>query len=198
MIQREILDADATDHSAIIATLSDAFMTDPAFGYIVPDAFARAKMLPRFFALMVRDDSNKGTIMRSSNDEAAALWRSPGNAKDNTPKTIALLISMIRLFGFGLGRAGQVADALESHLPSGRYHYLHFVGVRAASQGKGWGGAIIREGIKRADADGLPCWLETSTPENVGLYQRLGFATRNEWDVGKKGLHFWGMMRDPQ
>jgi ribosomal protein S18 acetylase RimI-like enzyme len=88
-----------------------------------------------------------------------------------------------------------VADAIAAHLPDGRYHYLHFVGVKSAHQGKGWGGAIIREGLARADAEGLPTWLETATPENVPLYERLGFVTQVEWDIPKGGPHFWGMMR---
>ena len=45
-----------------------------------------------------------------------------------------------------------------------------------------------------ADAEGLPSWLETATPENVPLYERLGFVTQVEWDV-PGGPHFWGMMR---
>jgi ribosomal protein S18 acetylase RimI-like enzyme len=195
MIERTILAADAAQHQAVTATLSDAFMTDPALAYIVPDKAARAKALPKLFALLVADDSRAGSVMRSGNDEAAALWRNPGMAKDSGGTGFGLIVNMVRIFGFALPRASTVADALAAHLPDGRYHYLHFVGVRSAHQGKGWGGAIIREGLARADADRLPTWLETATPENVTLYQRLGFVTQVEWDIPKGGPHFWGMMR---
>lgn len=197
MIERQIINAKATEHAAVIATLSDAFMTDPALNYIVPDETARAKALPKLFALLVADDANAGTVMRSGNDEAAGLWRRPGMAKDARGTNLMLIWNMLQIFGFGILRASSVGDALEAHLPEGRYHYLHFVGVRGEHQGKGWGGAIIREGLARADADGLPTWLETATRENVGLYQRLGFVTQVEWDVPKGGPHFWGMMRQP-
>ena len=195
MIEKAILKATAEQHQAVIATLSDAFMTDPALTYIVPDVAARARMLPKFFEMMVQSDSIAGTVAHSPNNEAAALWRNPGNAKDDARKTLGLLVTMFRLFGFALPRAARVGDSLEAHLPNGRYHYLHFVGVRTADQGKGWGGAILRNGLARADAEGVPCWLETATPENVSLYQRLGFTTHVEWDVPKGGPHFWGMMR---
>jgi ribosomal protein S18 acetylase RimI-like enzyme len=197
MIEKPILSATAQQHPAVIATLSDAFMTDPALTYIVPDQTARAKALPKLFALLVADDSKAGSVMRSSNDEAATLWRNPGVAKDSGGAGLSLILNMIRIFGFALPRASTVADALAAHLPDERYHYLHFVGVRSAHQGKGWGGAIIRDGLSRADADGLPTWLETATPENVPLYQRLGFVTQVEWDIPNGGPHFWGMMRQP-
>lgn len=197
MIERPIAQAATSDHPSVIATLSDAFITDPALSYIVPNETARAKMLPKLFALLVPDDAKSGTVMRSGNDEAAALWRNPGMAKDAGGTSLALMWNMLRIFGLAIPRASTVADAIATHLPDGRYHYLHFVGVRSAHQGKGWGGAIIREGLARADADGLPTWLETATPENVPLYQRLGFVTQVEWDIPKGGPHFWGMMRHP-
>jgi ribosomal protein S18 acetylase RimI-like enzyme len=195
VIEKAIYRANASQHQAVIATLSDAFMTDPALAYIVPDQHARGKALPKLFALLVADDCMAGSVMRSGDDEAAALWRNPGMAKDSGGAGLALIFNMIRIFGFALPRASTVGDALTAHLPEGRYHYLHFVGVRSAHQGKGWGGAIIREGLAHADADGLPTWLETATPENVPLYQRLGFVTQVEWDIPKGGPHFWGMMR---
>ena len=61
------------------------------------------------------------------------------------------------------------------------------------SIGQAFGGRIIRAQTAMADAEGLPCWLETATPENVPLYERLGFVTQVEWDVPGGGPHFWGM-----
>lgn len=197
MIERPIYEATAADHQSVITTLSDAFMTDPALSFIVPDEAARARMLPKLFAYLVPDDAKAGRAMRSGHDEAAALWRDPGMAKDAGGTSLALIWNMLRIFGMASPRAGIMADSLAAHLPDGRYHYLHFVGVRGAHQGKGWGGMIIREGLTRADADGLPKWLETATPENVLLYERLGFVTQVEWDIPKGGPHFWGMMRAP-
>jgi ribosomal protein S18 acetylase RimI-like enzyme len=195
MIDRSISEAAAEEHPAVVTTLADAFLYDPAIAYIIADETARARMLPKLFATMVAADSKAGRVMRSEKDEAAALWRNPGMAKGSGGAGLSMIFNMLRIFGFALPRASRMADALSANLPEGRYHYLHFVGVRSAHQGKGWGGAIIREGLARADADGLPTWLETATPENVPLYQRLGFVTQVEWDIPKGGPHFWGMMR---
>ena len=56
-------------------------------------------------------------------------------------------------------------------------------------------GQAIRAGLAEAARLGVPAVLETATPANVGLYQRLGFATRSEWDVAGGGPHFWTMTR---
>ena len=56
---------------------------------------------------------------------------------------------MLRIFGFALPRAMRVVEGIDKNRPKGDFWYLHFVGVRPAHQGKGWGGRIIREGLAR-------------------------------------------------
>jgi hypothetical protein len=49
-----------------------------------------------------------------------------------------------------------------------------------------------------ADEQGLPCYLETETPENVAYYRHHGFEVRSEWHVAtadSDGPHMWGMLR---
>ena len=107
------------------------------------------------------------------------------------------VIPLVATFGTALPRGLKVQGSIDAHRPKGRFWYLHYVGVRPAAQGKGHGGRIIRAQTGLADAQRLPCWLETATPANVALYERLGFVTQVEWDVPGGGPHFWGMMREP-
>lgn len=103
---------------------------------------------------------------------------------------------MLQVFGSAIGKGIAISNALDAHHPKGfPFWYLHFVGVRPDFQGKGWGGSIIREGLKRAAGEGLPAYLETATPQNVPLYLRLGFEIVEEWDVPDGGPHFWSMLR---
>ena len=88
-----------------------------------------------------------------------------------------------------------LGDAVEAHFPSDPFWYLHIAGVDPARQGRGLGGASIRAGLARCDADGVPAYLETATESNVGLYARLGFELTGEWSVPKGGPRFWSMMR---
>ena len=180
--------------SALVETLALAFQTDPALSWILPDPDHRARALPSLFRTLVPADMRAGLALRSLGDEAAALWRAPGQAHSGMAEFLRTVIPLVATFGTALPRGLKVQGSIDAHRPKGRFWYLHYVGVRPGHQGKGHGGRIIRAQTARADAEAMPCWLETATPENVPLYERLGFVTEVEWDV-PGGPHFWGMMR---
>ncbi|MGL3821015.1 GNAT family N-acetyltransferase [Sphingopyxis sp. R3-92] len=191
----DIISADKADHPVLIETLAQAFQTDPALSWILPDAAHRARALRSLFRILVPADVRAGIALRASADEAAALWRAPGQAHGGTMEFLRTVIPLVATFGTALPRGLKAQAGIDAHRPKGRFWYLHYVGVRPEHQGKGHGGRIIRAQTAVADAEGLPCWLETATPENVPLYERLGFVTQVEWDVPGGGPHFWGMMR---
>lgn len=190
-----IMPATAAHRSELIETLSQAFQTDPALSWILPDAAHRARALRSLFCTLVPADMRAGVALRSAADEAAALWRAPGRAHSGTLEFLRTVVPLIATFGTALPRGLKVQGGIDAHRPKGHFWYFHYVGVRPAHQGKGHGGRIIRAQTAVADAEALPCWLETATPENVPLYERLGFVTQVEWDVPGGGPHFWGMMR---
>lgn len=185
------------DRTALVETLAQAFQTDPALSWIVPDPERRAAVLRGLFTVLVSADMRAGLALRTAGDEAASLWRAPGRARGHAGEFLRSLLPLVATFGWALPRALKVQGGIDAHRPKGRYWYLHYVGVRTAHQGKGHGGRIIRAQTDVADAQGLPCWLETATAINVPLYQRLGFVTQVQWDVPGGGPHFWGMMRPP-
>ena len=188
---REATDADRT---AVAAMLARAFADDPAMSYIFPDPRDRAKRLPRLFALLFDADA-PGLRLVTGDAQAATLWQRPGTAQASTMDLLRQAIPLVTTLGFALPRALRVGDALDAHAPPQRHWYLHIAGVDPAQQGKGLGGASIREGLARAAADGLPAYLETATEGNVALYQSLGFAVTSEWHVPKGGPKFWSMLR---
>lgn len=190
-----ILPARLTEAAGVVETLAQAFQTDPALSWILPDPDHRASALRSLFRTLVPADMRAGVALRSAGDEAAALWRAPGQAHGGTLEFLRTVLPLIATFGTALPRGLKVQGGIDAHRPKGGFWYLHYVGVRTAHQGKGHGGRIIRAQTAVADAEGLPCWLETATPENVPLYERLGFVTQVEWDVPGGGPHFWGMMR---
>jgi ribosomal protein S18 acetylase RimI-like enzyme len=193
---RSIQIADRGDRLALVRTLALAFQTDPAISWIFPDADLRCRRLPMMFDFLVQSDFNAGMVLRSPEHEVATLWRAPGKAESPKTELIRLAIPLLRTFGAALGRALSIADAIDAHHPRDfEFWYLHYAGVRPEHQGKGWGGTAIRAGISRAEAEGMPVYLETATATNVGLYQSLGFKTLGEWDVPKGGPHFWSMLK---
>lgn len=196
VIEKIFIGAASPDQAQVVNTLSLAFQNDPALSWIIPDAEKRRAKLPMLFDLLFKSDLPEGMILRPEGHEAAAMWRAPGTAETSLGELLASFLPMLRVFGTSIGRGLTVSNALDAHRPKGfDYWYLHFVGVRPEHQGKGWGGAIIRDGLARVASDNRPAYLETATPENVPLYQRLGFEIIEEWDVPGNGPHFWSMLR---
>ncbi|MDG4824317.1 GNAT family N-acetyltransferase [Asanoa sp. WMMD1127] len=54
--------------------------------------------------------------------------------------------------------------------------YLASMAVRPDARGRGIGGRLLAEGLRRADAAGLPTHLEASTERSRLLYLRHGFT----------------------
>ena len=76
------------------------------------------------------------------------------------------------------------------------HHYLFVLGVEPAEQGRELGKALLRSLSDRADAERLPCYLETDKPTSVALYRTAGYVVLTEADVrGVAGLHLWTMRR---
>jgi ribosomal protein S18 acetylase RimI-like enzyme len=195
VMDRTIGEASSADLGQLVETLSSAFQHDPALSWILPDSTQRRFRLPKLFDIVVRSDLSAGSALRSESCEAVTLWRAPGKAQVGLIETLLSGLGYFQTFGAALGRAKTVLRAMESHHPNGdSYWYLHYAGVRPEHQGKGWGSAAIRHGLTRAQAEGLPVYLETAKESKVALYRKLGFKLVGDWDVPKGGPHFWSML----
>jgi GNAT superfamily N-acetyltransferase len=80
----------------------------------------------------------------------------------------------------------------------GKHLYLSILGVEPSRQGQGLGSALIRPMLERADAAGLPCYLDTFQPRNVPLYQKHGFRITVEEVEPNSGVRGWGFLREPR
>jgi GNAT superfamily N-acetyltransferase len=75
--------------------------------------------------------------------------------------------------------------------------HLDSVGVEPGWQGRGIGSALIQFALGQARATNHPMLLETGTPRNVPLYQRVGFDIVEEDDAPEGGPHVWFMRFEP-
>jgi ribosomal protein S18 acetylase RimI-like enzyme len=150
-MDRSICQGSPADLTQLVDTLSSAFQHDPALSWILPDPAQRRLRLPKLFDIVVRSDLAAGSVLRSKSCEAVTLWRPPGKAHIGLMETLLSGLGYFQTFGAALGRGLAVSRVMESHHPKGiDYWYLHYGGVRPEHQGKGWGGAAIREGLTRA------------------------------------------------
>ena len=185
-----------SDIAGMAKTLAAAFQDDPSFEWIIPDATSRLKQLISFFQFIVEEDMTAGRALMSDGAKAVSLWRAPQLLKVLPLGVIRSNIAFLRILGFSLLNGARVANAMATHHPNFPHWYLRYLSVAPEVQGKGWGGIAMRAGIERAEADGLPIFLETAKLSNVGLYRRFGFDLIDEWDVPGGGPHFWSMLRD--
>jgi ribosomal protein S18 acetylase RimI-like enzyme len=188
-------DAEPRDRAAIAAMLARAFADDPAMRFIFPDSAVRMKRMPRLFALLFETDGPVGMRLVTEGSEAATLWRAPGKAETSLWEMIRHAPALLHALGGAVGRALRVADAIDAHHPKGEFWYLHIAGCDPAFQGRGIGGAIVRDGLARTTASGLTCYLETPLEKNVSFYRGLGFELTEVWDVPRGGPRFWSMAR---
>ena len=82
-------------------------------------------------------------------------------------------------------------------MPAEPLWYLDQLGVDPSHQGEGVGGALVRFGLERAAAAGLPAFLETAKERNLGFYASLGFRVVDEGTVPDGGPRIWFMRSDP-
>jgi ribosomal protein S18 acetylase RimI-like enzyme len=94
------------------------------------------------------------------------------------------------------GAANEIMAKLHRRLVPTPHWYLLIVAVDPELQGKGAGSALVKEGLARADAAGVPCYLETSEETNIGFYRRLGFEVVASAVLGQGGPPAWAMRRD--
>ena len=81
-------------------------------------------------------------------------------------------------------------------VPPGHCWYLDAIGVDPSQQRSGLGTALLRWMLARVDSDGLPAFLDTSAPDNLGYYERFGFEVTVEATL-PNGISLWGMTRQP-
>ena len=186
------------------AVLGRAFFDDPMTRWVTPDDTKRARDLPWFFGkAAVLGDRYGEVYTTGSNVEGNAIWLPPGGTKVSLGRMArsGMLAAPLRL---GIGpfmRFMKIMNTFE-HLhdrdvPEPHW-YLMVLGVDPPRQGQGVGGALLRPILARADADKLPCYLETQKSINVPFYQRHGFEVVVEDDISGGGPHYWTMKRMPR
>lgn len=184
--------------------LARAFWDDPALVYILRDEATRMRRATWFLTSGAKYGNKFGEVYTTAGKiEGDAVWLPPGNIKMTVPR-MAQTGMLLAPFKLGLGpfqRFLNVMNHVEHlhmrDLPE-RHWYLMILGVDPPRQGQGVGGALIQPILARADAEGLPCYLETMKPRNVTFYQKHGFQILVEDDLPKGGPHFWTMKRAPR
>lgn len=155
-------------------------------------------MVPYFTHASRKLYLQKGFGHVSDCGQGCTLWLGPNQAKDIPVwNSMDMALDMIRYGGIRSLKNGMNVDSCLSNLrPKDPHYYLFAIGVLATAQGKGLGGRLMREGLKQAEAARMPCYLESSKPSNVPLYEHFGFKVINEIKPHPDCPPLWLMWRD--
>ena len=167
-----------------VRVLAAAFAHDPLMDWLLPGRAAGSAA--RLFRPLVEVSAAHGELAVSADGAAAAVWLPRAAEPPATDEQLPDGLARLRTF---------LALTEERH-PVGQAHlYLAFLGVVPGAQGRGLGGALLRERLARADADGVPAYLEASSQRSLALYERHGFRARGEPIALPAGPRLWPMWR---
>jgi ribosomal protein S18 acetylase RimI-like enzyme len=188
--------ATEADIDTLARTYGRAFAGDPVMRWLIPDDDDYAAIQDRFFGALARRWLYHDTLWCTDDGVAVAGWNPPGR-----PDAHVVDPNPIEHPAWRIERFVAIGAALDAHTPAEAHWHLNMLGTHPDWQRRGLGGELMRVGFAIADRDGLPCYLETETVENVAYYRHHGFEVRSEWDVATAdapGPHMWGMLRSPR
>ncbi|SDN69846.1 GNAT family N-acetyltransferase [Allokutzneria albata] len=166
--------------------LCDAFAADPVVTWMFPGPVEqRRASAARVFAPLVEASAAAGELA-VLDDGAAAVWLPVAAGQDLAAGPEVELPPRLR----------SLVNALARNHSTERDHlYLAFVGVAQGKQGRGLGGRLLAERLRRAD---VPVYLEASSARNVPLYERHGFRLTGTTITLPDGPVVWPMWREQE
>jgi GNAT superfamily N-acetyltransferase len=196
------LKTDPASASAVAALENDPFYRAISAPY-ESDAVGRRAVLTRYFDYSIQEGRDIGRCVHLA-DRAlgVAVWLLPQSSEVQSRaarnKRAFLEASLAaegcanyyRIVGFMHDKAAGVVDA--------DAWYLSIVAVDPAAQGQGLGRKLLEPTIVEADRLGATCYLETFSPRNPSLYQRLGFAAVARFVEPVTGAEYAVMVRSPR
>jgi ribosomal protein S18 acetylase RimI-like enzyme len=179
-------------------TLAAAFFADPVAMWLVPDDAQRMPLMRAFFQTVLESAWQGGRLIYTAEDiQAASVWILPGRAQLTEEEAGKLMPVLAEIFRDRTSALDVLMSSQDEHHPHEPHYYLPFIGTRPEAQGQGLGSAILRPALARADADGMPAYLEATTERNRALYERYGFAVIGLLEV-PDGPTMFKMWRGPR
>lgn len=189
------------DVPGLTGVLSRAFSNDPPMSWSFRDPATREQRLATIFGSALPSlFLPAGHVWTTSDGAGVAVWQPPGQWRTPDDKVEGLLEQYDgQLQAEELDRFMTFLGMIEDKHPDEPEHwYLEVLAVDLDRQGQGIGSACMQPVLARADADGTPCYLESSNLRNVPLYERHGFQVTDVVDLPDGGPSLWLMWRDPR
>jgi len=180
------------EHAVSVLTL--AFSADPPPRWIFSDPYQYVTCFPEFVRAFGGRAFEHNAADSLDGCSAVALWLPPGVKPDEEA-----LIGLIQrtVSESLLEDAFSIFDQMGGFHPAEPHWYLPLIGVDPAWQGAGYGSELMKHGLARCDSDHALAYLESTSPRNLSLYERLGFERLGTIQVGSSPPIF-PMARKPR
>lgn len=199
----DIIDLKPDDIPAAGAVLARSLFEDGLTRHMYPDEAERKARTPWHFSAMVRYGVLFGRVLTTAGEpHGVAIWLPPGETAmtDKRLAAAGLDASPAVLGDEAFERFASAMAQIEPYREqdvSPQHWYLALVGVDPDYAGTGIGSALLRPILAQADADRLPCYLETAEERNVAFYQKHEFETVRHGTIPDTAVKYWTMHRLP-
>jgi len=189
----------ATDDTATASgVLAAAFQEDAMMVHLLPDPARRRRVLPVYFAAVLRQASRRGQLYVATHDDTVAAVAIAMPAGTYPIPVLPQLREWRAIAATGaLGTLRNFRDLppIDRARPAQPFHYLMYLGTRPDLQAHGHGAALVEQVLADADAVGHPSYLVTMRHANLAFYARFGLAVRTELRLGRHGPAAWSLIR---
>jgi ribosomal protein S18 acetylase RimI-like enzyme len=197
----EIVRLETVNYDRAHWALARAFFDYNLMVYAAANANRRAAGVTALYGAILWDCFRWGEVYVTQDVKGAACWLPPGKTTSTLIRQIRAgmlrLPFCFRITGFNRLLAYDAMARKLHHEDSPRPHwYLAAIGVDPEHQGQGIGGSLMQPILARADAQNLPCYLETHRNENVRLYEKHGFRVTHKCEVPGHPIPVWAMLRE--
>jgi ribosomal protein S18 acetylase RimI-like enzyme len=195
--------ADGARIDALTDVIVRAFATDPSVPLAFPDPETRERACRSAYRIFVTIALSYGEVLTAGEPvRAVALWTPPDPPAVPDEAYAAAGFGELRAMLSEESRAAMnafvgVVNTMHERITDGPHWHLDFLATHPDHQGEGLGSSLLAPIHERADRDGLPCALETTTESNVRFYERRGYEVVDVMPVGDAGDRLWGMRRLP-
>ena len=172
----EVREVTQDDAPVLEAVLARAFEHDPCMAWVFRDEGLRVDHLRLLFRGALDIYVPHGISFTTADRASTALWAPPQHWR--TPDEVVERMAPVLAEVYGeetLLRLLTFFGVTEAKHPDADHYYLAVLASDQGRQGQGLGSANMRPVIERADAESVPCYLESSNERNVPLYERYGF-----------------------